>query len=195
MDLVVRTFTAFSLESVFKSSQDILAVFDALGKTKQDRKKNRVVAWNVLSRGEKVALLCQPIGSPEIKELSSAQGGNERTGQLCYGSRLPQFSPVVAPAPVAHPLRAEPPPHRVEEGEAQHRRIVGIMVLLGLHPRSQIWVQPESHLERACQNVKVEADVLVDLDVAVLDSDAILTGLGMLLHCCHDFSQLLWQDQ
>jgi len=30
-------------------------------------------------------------GSPEFIELICAQGGNERTGQCCHGSRLPQL--------------------------------------------------------------------------------------------------------
>ena len=33
-------------------------------------------------------------GSPGFVELLGAQGGDERTGQFCHGSRLPQFQPV-----------------------------------------------------------------------------------------------------
>src|SRR6266436_6332544 len=67
-------------------------------------------------------------GSPEFIELICAQGGNKRMGQLCHGSRLPQLQPVVDTPQVAHPLRAEPPPCRIEEDEAQHRRVAGVVL-------------------------------------------------------------------
>ena len=73
-------------------------------------------------------------GSPEFIELICAQGGNERTSQCCHESRLPQFQPTVDTPQVAHPLGAEPPPCRIEEDEAQHRRVAGVVFLLGLQP-------------------------------------------------------------
>src|SRR6266436_818140 len=77
-------------------------------------------------------------GSPELIELICAQGGNERTSQLCHGSCLPQFQPVVDTAQVAHPLRTELPPCRIEEDEAQHGRVVGVALLLGLQPLGEV---------------------------------------------------------
>lgn len=77
------------------------------------------------------------IGSPEFKKLICAQRGNELTGQVCHGSRLPQFQPTVDPPHVAHPLNAEEPSLRIEEDEAQHRRIAGEALLFGLQPLSE----------------------------------------------------------
>src|SRR6266568_1436245 len=73
-------------------------------------------------------------GSPEFKELICAQSGNECTGQFCCGSRLHQLQPTVDTPPVAHPLRTELPPCRIKEDEAQHRRVVGVLLLHGLQP-------------------------------------------------------------
>ena len=44
-------------------------------------------------------------GSPEFIELLGTKRRGERTGQLCYGSRVPmQFQPAVDTIQVAHPL-------------------------------------------------------------------------------------------
>ena len=85
------------------------------------------------------AILCfvapaSVVGSPEFIELICAQGGNELTGQLRHGSRSHQLQPAVDTPSVAHPLRAEPPLRRVEEIEAQYRRVAGVALLLGPQP-------------------------------------------------------------
>src|SRR5437868_13183475 len=74
------------------------------------------------------------VGSPEFIELICAQGGNERTSQLRHGSRSPQLQPVVDTPQVAHSLRAESPLRRIEENEAQHRRVAGVVLLHGPQP-------------------------------------------------------------
>src|SRR6266849_2727077 len=78
-------------------------------------------------------------GSPEFIELLCTQGGNEHTGQLCHGSRVPQFQPAVDTPQIAHPLRAEPPPCRIEEDEAQHWRVAGMALLPGLQALGETW--------------------------------------------------------
>src|SRR5712692_24240 len=121
-------------------------------------------------------------GSPEFIELICAQSGNERTGQLCHGSRLPQFQPAVDTLQVAHPLRAEAPPGRIEEDEAQHRRVADVALLLGLQPLGEARARQADHVQLAEQRVVIGADVLVDLDLVVLDGDAVPACLGVLLH-------------
>lgn len=43
-------------------------------------------------------------GLPEFKELFGTKRGDEHTGQLCHGPRLPQFQPVVDTPQRGHPL-------------------------------------------------------------------------------------------
>src|SRR3989441_3802591 len=68
-------------------------------------------------------------GSPEFIELLGTQSGNKCTGQLCHGSRLHQFQPAVDTPQVAHPLHAEPPLLRIQEGEAQHLCVMRVALL------------------------------------------------------------------
>ncbi len=135
-------------------------------------------------------------GSPEFIELICAQGGNERTGQLCGGSRLPQLQPIVDTPQVAPPLRAEPPPCRIEKDEAQHRRVLGVALLHGLQPLGDVRPRQAGHVvQLAEQRVVIGADLLVDLDAVVLDGDPVPACLGVLLHRRLDGRHLLWLDQ
>ena len=84
-------------------------------------------------------------GSPEFKELLGTQSGNERMGQLCHGSCLPQFQPVVDTSQGGHPLRAEQPSYPIEEDEAQHRRKVRMAFLPRQYSQWRSMVAQKNH--------------------------------------------------
>jgi predicted RNA-binding Zn-ribbon protein involved in translation (DUF1610 family) len=88
--------------------------------------------WNDAARCQRTGKILRQIckgevgTSPEFKELLCPQCGNKRIRQRCHQSRLGQFQPVIDTTQVAHPLYAEQPLHRINEGEAQDWRILGI---------------------------------------------------------------------
>ena len=110
--------------------------------------------------------------SPEFIELIYAQGGNKRMGQLCHGPRLPKLQPTVDTPQVAHPLRAEKTACRIEEDEAQHRRVAGVLLLNGLQPLGEARSRQADHVQLAEQSFVIGTDLLVDLDTVVLDGDS-----------------------
>ncbi|MFL5652708.1 MAG: hypothetical protein ACJ8CB_00775 [Ktedonobacteraceae bacterium] len=135
------------------------------------------------------------VGSPEFKELVRAQGGNEFMGQFRHGSRSPQLQPVVDTPQVAHPLRAEPPPRRIEENEAQHRRVAGVSLLQVPQPLGEARARQARQVHLTDHRFVIRADLLVDLDPVILDGDPVPARLGVLLHHCLDGRYLLWLDR
>src|SRR6266699_5988785 len=103
-------------------------------------------------------------GSPEFIKLIWAQGGNERTGQLRHGSRSPQLQPAVDTPQVAHPLHAESSLRRIEENEAQHRRVAGVVLLHGPQLLGEARARQAGYMQIAEHSVVIGADLLVDLD-------------------------------
>ena len=133
--------------------------------------------------------------SPEFKELICTQGGYERTAQLCHRPRLHQFQPAIDTTPVAHAFRAKPPLLRIEEDEAQYRRVMGVTLFCGLQPLGEAQARRADYVQIVEQSIEIGASILVDLDTIVLDDDPVPGRLGMLIHHCLDGCHLPWLDQ